>query len=130
MHKNGLTIWLQITNLNTTQTEKAKERIFTGVLETVKILVNVQLHTAFYNEVKDYDYDNPGFSLKTGHFTQVHTFSNFSNLITFLVYQSRVENRSIYFFLSNFSCFALVPFKPALVSVLSLNQIFESILFI
>ena len=27
--------------------------------------------TAFYNEVKDYDYKNPGFSQATGHFTQV-----------------------------------------------------------
>lgn len=26
---------------------------------------------AFYGEVKYYDYDKPGFSLKTGHFTQV-----------------------------------------------------------
>ena len=44
--------------------------------------------TAFYNEVKDYDYDNPGFSLKTGHFTQVYTFSNFQNLeiITIISY--------------------------------------------
>ncbi|CAB4024581.1 Golgi-associated plant pathogenesis-related 1-like [Paramuricea clavata] len=27
--------------------------------------------TAFYNEVKDYDFDNPGFTKGTGHFTQV-----------------------------------------------------------
>lgn len=27
---------------------------------------------AFYGEVKYYDYDKPGFSLKTGHFTQVN----------------------------------------------------------
>ncbi|XP_028391024.1 uncharacterized protein LOC114515905 [Dendronephthya gigantea] len=27
--------------------------------------------TAFYNEIKDYDFDNPGFSADTGHFTQV-----------------------------------------------------------
>ena len=27
--------------------------------------------TAFYNEVKKYDYDNPGFTTGTGHFTQV-----------------------------------------------------------
>lgn len=26
---------------------------------------------AFYGEVKYYDFDKPGFSLKTGHFTQV-----------------------------------------------------------
>lgn len=26
---------------------------------------------AFYEEIKDYDFDNPGFSDKTGHFTQV-----------------------------------------------------------
>lgn len=25
----------------------------------------------WYDEVKDYDYDNPGYSKKTGHFTQV-----------------------------------------------------------
>lgn len=25
----------------------------------------------WYNEVKDYDYSKPGFSMKTGHFTQV-----------------------------------------------------------
>ena len=28
--------------------------------------------TAFYNEVKKYDYNNPGFTAGTGHFTQVH----------------------------------------------------------
>ncbi|KAF7731795.1 hypothetical protein EC973_008310 [Apophysomyces ossiformis] len=27
--------------------------------------------SAWYNEVKDYDYSNPGFSGKTGHFTQL-----------------------------------------------------------
>lgn len=27
--------------------------------------------TAFYNEVKFYDYKNPRFSIKTGHFTQL-----------------------------------------------------------
>ena len=27
--------------------------------------------SSWYNEVSDYDYDNPGFSGKTGHFTQV-----------------------------------------------------------
>ncbi|KAI9559394.1 hypothetical protein GHT06_016183 [Daphnia sinensis] len=27
--------------------------------------------TAFYNEIKDYNFNSPGFSLKTGHFTQV-----------------------------------------------------------
>lgn len=26
---------------------------------------------AFYNEIKDYDFNKPGFSLETGHFTQV-----------------------------------------------------------
>ncbi|MBV6492227.1 MAG: hypothetical protein LDLANPLL_00220 [Turneriella sp.] len=26
---------------------------------------------AWYNEIKDYNYSNPGFSMKTGHFTQV-----------------------------------------------------------
>ena len=26
---------------------------------------------AFYGEVKDYDFNKPGFSMKTGHFTQV-----------------------------------------------------------
>ncbi|NER23916.1 MAG: secretion protein [Symploca sp. SIO1C2] len=30
-----------------------------------------QAVTNWYNEVSDYDYDNPGFSGKTGHFTQV-----------------------------------------------------------
>ncbi len=31
--------------------------------------------TAFYNEVNKYDYDNPGFTKGTGHFTQVDVFS-------------------------------------------------------
>ena len=26
----------------------------------------------FYGEIKDYDFDKPGFSMSTGHFTQVH----------------------------------------------------------
>ena len=27
----------------------------------------------FYGEIKDYDFNKPGFSMSTGHFTQVHT---------------------------------------------------------
>lgn len=42
--------------------------------------------TAFYNEVKDYDFDKPGFSIRTGHFTQVYFVAlTFQNFIIFLI---------------------------------------------
>lgn len=31
----------------------------------------------FYGEVKDYNFDKPGFSMKTGHFTQVTLLLNY-----------------------------------------------------
>ena len=43
MHKSGQTILLQITNLNTTQTVRAKEKTSTGVLETANNPVEMQL---------------------------------------------------------------------------------------
>jgi hypothetical protein len=44
MHKSGQTILLQITNLNTTQIVRAKEKTSTRVLETANNPVDMQLH--------------------------------------------------------------------------------------
>ena len=46
---------------------------------------------AFYAEVKDYDYSKPGFSMKTGHFTQVIFFFFWEGEGGFLVPGSKSE---------------------------------------
>lgn len=44
---------------------------------------------AFYGEIKDYDFKKPGFSMDTGHFTQVNLLkSSFS----YTCYQKKVSN--------------------------------------
>ena len=48
---------------------------FSGFTCSEKVLQNVQISFSFicrYAEIKDYDFNDPRFSSKTGHFTQVN----------------------------------------------------------
>jgi hypothetical protein len=41
------------------------------ISELSKNYPNEAATQAWYDEIKDYDWENPGFSMETGHFTQV-----------------------------------------------------------
>ena len=47
----------------------------------------------FYGEVKKYDFNKPGFSRKTGHFTQVNLFRLLRNPVPTIIRQSLTSAR-------------------------------------
>ncbi|MFE7802469.1 CAP family protein [Nocardia sp. NPDC057440] len=50
----------------------AGENLFMAVGGTPDAVHNAEAATqVWYDEIRDYDYNNPGFSMETGHFTQV-----------------------------------------------------------
>ena len=44
---------------------------YTEVDGTILTALSKEATDCFYDEIKDYDFNNPGFSMSTGHFTQV-----------------------------------------------------------
>ncbi|KAM7282198.1 putative secreted salivary gland peptide [Ixodes scapularis] len=79
---------------------KYGENIYTASSSSPSFMVNAQTPVDFwYNEIKDYDYANPGFSYKTGHFTQV-VWKSTTNVGCAI---SKAASRSAYFVVCNYN---------------------------
>ena len=74
-----------MTHLNTTQIEKPGqgENLYGSSEDSENSCERAT--TAFYNEKKYYDYDKPGFSSKTGNFTQVYTCNTLISFIEIII---------------------------------------------